>query len=64
MGIGVKAVVADHVFGDSLCLACGLSPDFAVDVETCMALVEDLLHQGKADELFPEQHGEDLVGED
>jgi hypothetical protein len=28
-----------------------LSPDFAVDVETCMVPVEDLLHQGKA-ELF------------
>jgi hypothetical protein len=51
----------DHVFADSLCLALGLSPDLAVDVETCVAPAEDLLHQGKADELFPEQQGEDLV---
>jgi len=35
-----------------------------VDVETRMTPAEDLLHQGKADELFPEQQGEDLVSED
>jgi hypothetical protein len=29
--------MADHVFADSLCLAFGLSPDLAVDVETCMS---------------------------
>ncbi len=28
----------DHVFADSLCLALGLSPDLAVDVETCDSL--------------------------
>jgi hypothetical protein len=28
-----------------------------------MAPVEDLLDQGKADEFFPEKHGEDLMGE-
>jgi hypothetical protein len=35
-----------------------------VDVETCVAPVEDLLDQGKADELFPQQQREDFVGED
>jgi hypothetical protein len=35
-----------------------------MDVETCVAPAEDLLHQGKPDELFPQQHGEDLAGED
>jgi len=35
-----------------------------VDVESSVAPVEDLPHQGKADELFPEQQGEDLMGED
>jgi len=54
----------DHVFADRLCLALSLRPDLAVDVETCMAPAEDLLHQGKPDELFPQQHGEDLAGED
>jgi len=29
-----------------------------------MAPVEDLLHQRKTDELFPQQQGENLVGED
>jgi len=64
MGIGVEAVVADHVFADSLCLSFGLSPDLAVDVEPCMAPAEDLPHQGKPDELFPQQRREDLMGED
>jgi len=64
MGIGIKAVVADYVFADSFCLGLGLGPDLAVDIETRVAPVEDLLHQGKADELFPEKQGEDLVGED
>jgi len=54
----------DHVFSDSFCLSFGLSSDLAVDVETCVAPVEDFLDQGKADELFPEQQREDLVGED
>jgi hypothetical protein len=35
-----------------------------VDVETCVAPAENFLHQRKADELFPEQQGEDLMGED
>jgi hypothetical protein len=35
-----------------------------VDVETRMAPVEDLLHQGKTYELFPKHQGEDLVGEE
>ena len=35
-----------------------------MDVETCVAPAEDLLHQRKADELFPEKQREDLVGED
>ena len=64
MSIGIETVVADHVLTDSLCLACGLSSDLTMDVETCVAPAEDLLHQGKADELFPQQHGEDLAGED
>ena len=51
--------------GSCICrLSFGLSPDLAVDVETCVAPAEDLLHQGKADELFPEKQREDLVGED
>jgi hypothetical protein len=54
----------DHVFSDSLCLALGLSPDFAVDVETCMAPVEDLSHQRKPDEHFPQKQREDHMGED
>jgi len=52
---------SDHVFADSLCLSLGLRSDLAVDVETCMAPKENLLHQGKAGELFPEQQGEDLT---
>jgi len=44
--------MADHVFADSLCLTFGLSPDLAVDVETCMAPAEDFIDQGRADELF------------
>jgi len=59
-----KAHRPDHVLADSLCIAFALCPDFAVDVEACMAPVEDLLHQRKADELFPQEHGEDLMGED
>ena len=43
---------ADRVFADSLCLFLGLSPDLAVDVETCMMPAEDLLHQSKPDELL------------
>ncbi len=35
-----------------------------MDIETCVAPAEDLLDQGKADELFPEQQREDLMGED
>jgi hypothetical protein len=31
MGVGVKAVVADHVLADSLCFAPGLRSDLAVD---------------------------------
>jgi hypothetical protein len=54
----------DHVFADSLCLSFRCSPDLAVDVETCVAPAEDLLHQGKPDELFPKQQGEDLMSED
>jgi len=54
----------DHVFADSLCLSFGLSSDFTVDVETWMLPAENLLYNGKADELFPKQQGEDLMGED
>ncbi len=54
----------DHVFTDSLCLALGCSFDFTVGVETCVVPAEDLLNKGKADQLFSEQQGEDLVGED
>jgi hypothetical protein len=53
----------DHVFADSLCLSPGLGPDLDVDIETCVAPAEDLLDKGKADELFPKQKGEDLMGE-
>ena len=35
-----------------------------MDIETCVAPVEDLLHKGEADELFQEKQGEDLMGED
>jgi tetratricopeptide (TPR) repeat protein len=35
-----------------------------VDIETCVAPAENLLQQGKTDELFPKQEGEDLMGED
>jgi hypothetical protein len=54
----------DHVFAGSLCLALSLRPDLAVDIETSMAPVEDLLHQRKSDEFFPQKQGEDLMGED
>jgi len=53
----------DHVFTDSLSLACGLSSDLAVDVEPCVAPPEILLDQRKADELFPQKQGKDFVGE-
>ncbi|MDH5707215.1 MAG: hypothetical protein OEZ45_14485 [Candidatus Aminicenantes bacterium] len=52
----------DHVFADSLCLFLGLSSDLAVYVESCVAPGEDFLDKGKADELFPNQQGEDLMG--
>jgi len=45
-------------------LSLGLSSDLAVNVEACVAPAEDLLHKGKADELFPEKQGEDLMGKD
>ena len=64
MGIGVKAIIADHVFTDSFCFAFGLGPDLAVDVEPCVTLVEDFLYEGKPDELFPQKQGKDFVGED
>jgi hypothetical protein len=35
-----------------------------VDIESCVVSAENLLHKGKADELFPEKQREDLVGED
>jgi len=41
MGIGAKAVVAYHVFADSLCLTLGQSSDLAADVETCVAPAEN-----------------------
>ena len=63
-GLKGQLEMAAHVFADSLRLALGLSPDLAVDVETCVALVEDLLDQGKADEFFPQKQGENLRGED
>ncbi len=56
--------MADHVFADSLCLAFGLSLDLAVDVETCMSPAENLLDQGKPDELFLKQEREDLSSEE
>ena len=58
-------VYKNFVFGfaDSLFLSLGLSPDLAVDVEACVAPGENLLHKGKADELFPEKQREDLMGE-
>jgi hypothetical protein len=34
-----------------------LSPDLAVDIETCVAPPEDFPHQGKTDELFPQKQG-------
>ncbi|MDH4220920.1 MAG: hypothetical protein OEW23_19350 [Candidatus Aminicenantes bacterium] len=45
----------DHVFTDSFCPLLRLSSDLAVDVETCVASEEDLLDNGKADELFPKK---------
>jgi hypothetical protein len=63
-GLKGQLEMADHVFADSLCLDLGLRPDLAVDVETCVALVEDLLDQEKADEFFPQKQGENLMGED
>ena len=54
----------DHIFADSLCFACALSPDFTVDIETSMAPVEDLLYQRESDEFFPQKQGENLMGED
>jgi len=36
----------------------------AVNIEACVAPAEDLLHKGKADELFPEKQREDLMGKD
>jgi hypothetical protein len=59
-----RSAKAGHVFADSFCFACGLSPDLAVDVEACVAPVMDLPHQGDPDKLFPQQQGEDLMGED
>ena len=37
-GFKVQLEMADHVFADSLCLALGLNPDLAVDIETCDSL--------------------------
>jgi hypothetical protein len=54
----------DHIFTHSLCLACGLRLDLAVDIEPCVVPAEDLLYEGKADELFPHKQGEDFMGED
>jgi len=51
----------DHVFADSLYISLSLRPDLAVDVEACVVPVEDLPHQGKSDELFPEKQGEDIL---
>jgi len=34
-----------------------------MDVGSCMAPKEDLPHQGDTIELFPQQQGEDLMGE-
>ena len=45
----------DHVFTDSLRLFLGLSLDFAVDIESCVAPAKNFLHQGKANELFSKQ---------
>ena len=55
---------ADHVFADSLCLSLGCSPDLTVGVETCVVPAENFLHKRKADEFFPKQQGEDLMGKD
>jgi hypothetical protein len=41
-----------------------LRSDLAVHVESWVAPGEDFLDKGKADELFPKQQGEDLMGED
>lgn len=56
--------MADHVFADSLCLSLECSPDLAVDIETSVVPVEDLLDKRKADQLFLEKQGEDLLGGD
>jgi len=55
---------ADHVFADSLCFSLGCSPDLTVDVESCVAPAENLLHKGMADELLLKQQGEDVMGEE
>ena len=55
---------ADHVFADSHAFLFVCSSDLTVDIEACVAPAEDLLHQRKPDELFPQQQGEDLAGED
>ena len=34
-----------------------------MDIEACVTPTENFLHKGKADQLFWEQQGEDLVGE-
>ena len=54
----------DHVFANSLSLALGLCPDLAVDIETRVAPAKDFLDKRKADELFPEKQGKNLMGED
>ncbi len=48
---------SDHVFADTFCFALGLSRNLAIHIETCVAPVEDLLHQRKGYELFPEKQG-------
>lgn len=54
----------DHVFADFLCFSLRCSPDLTVDVETYVAPADNLLDKWKADELFSNQQGEDLMGEE
>ncbi len=59
-------MILSMIFGSSIKEMILIWPpqdDLAVDVKTCMMPAEDLLHQSKADELFPNQQGEDLMGE-
>jgi len=53
-----------HVLADSLSFCLGLGPDLAVDQESRVAPLENLLHQLLADQLFSQKKSEDLAGEE